>query len=111
MRLKGQISLNFGYHVNFKDFLYQTFCVFSQIKIEKSKREGKDQELIQSSTTPDLGYQWESETSQTRAKSPFQAGDHILNILFILLLGWDLGVLGGGIKNFSLGIRDDILVC
>ena len=36
----------------------------------QSKKEGKDQELIRSSTTPDPGYQWESEnvTSQTRAK-------------------------------------------
>ena len=77
--------------------------MFSQIKDRKSKREGKDQETIQSSTTPDPGYQWESETSQTRAKSPFQAGDHILNILFILLLGWDLGVLGEGSKTLAWG--------
>ena len=27
----------------------------------QSKEEGKDQESIQSSTTPDLGYQWESD--------------------------------------------------
>ena len=27
----------------------------------KSKKEGKDQESIQSSTTPDPGYQWESD--------------------------------------------------
>ena len=32
VRSKAQISLNSGYHVNFKDFLYQTLCVFSQIK-------------------------------------------------------------------------------
>ena len=45
MRSKGQISLNFGQHVNFKSmnfgnhvnfiFLYQTLCVFSQIKDRK----------------------------------------------------------------------------
>ena len=29
---KGQISLNFNNKVNFKDFLYQTLCVFLQIK-------------------------------------------------------------------------------
>ena len=29
VRSKGQISLNFSYHVNFKDFYYQTVCVFS----------------------------------------------------------------------------------
>ena len=28
---KGQISFNFDYKVNFKDFLYQTVCLFSQI--------------------------------------------------------------------------------
>ena len=29
---KSQISLNFNYLVNFKDVLYQTLCVFSQMK-------------------------------------------------------------------------------
>ena len=29
---KDQISFNFNYKVNFKDFLYQTVCVFSQMK-------------------------------------------------------------------------------
>ena len=32
MRLKGKLSLNFGYNVNFKDFLYQSLSVFSQMK-------------------------------------------------------------------------------
>ena len=36
VRSKGQISSNFGYHVNFKQFLYQTFCVFPQIKDRKT---------------------------------------------------------------------------
>ena len=35
MRSKAQISTNVGYHVNFKDFLYHTLCVFSQIKDRK----------------------------------------------------------------------------
>ena len=35
---KGQISFNFNYKVNFKDFLYQTLCVFSQIKDTKHIR-------------------------------------------------------------------------
>ena len=35
----------------------------------KSKKGGKDQESIQSSTTPDPRYQWESRFSQYRAKS------------------------------------------
>ena len=34
MRSKGQISLNFGYRVNF-NFLYQTLGVLSQIKDRK----------------------------------------------------------------------------
>ena len=29
---KGKISFNFDYKVNFKDFLNQTLCVFSQMK-------------------------------------------------------------------------------
>ena len=32
---KGQISLNFNYKDNFKDFLFQTLCVFSQMKDTK----------------------------------------------------------------------------
>ena len=35
---KGQISFNFNYKVNFKDFLYQTLCVFSQMKDTKHIR-------------------------------------------------------------------------
>ena len=40
MRSKGQISLNFNYHVNFKDFLHQTLCVFSQKKDTKTYQTG-----------------------------------------------------------------------
>ena len=32
----------------------------------KSKKEGKDQDLIQSNTTPDPGYQWESDNFTIR---------------------------------------------
>ena len=32
----------------------------SSADLFQSKKEGKDQESIQSSTTPDPGYQWES---------------------------------------------------
>ena len=32
MKSKGQISINFNYRVNFKDFSYKTVYVFSQIK-------------------------------------------------------------------------------
>ena len=36
--VKGHISLNAGYYVNFKDFLYQTLCVFSQMNDTKHIR-------------------------------------------------------------------------
>ena len=45
-----------------------------------------DQESIQSSTTPDPGYQWESDkltvdtTNESQEVSPFPAGDHKAHI-------------------------------
>ena len=48
----------------------------------ESKKEGKDQKSIQSSTTPDPGYQWESDNftirhpNESQEVSPFPAGDH-----------------------------------
>ena len=36
---KGQISFKFNYKVHFKDFLYQTLCVFSQRKDTKHIRQ------------------------------------------------------------------------
>ena len=49
----------------------------------KSKKEGKDQESIQSSATPVPGYQWESDnftitdiSNESQEVSPFPAGDH-----------------------------------
>ena len=36
---KGQVSFNFNYKVNLKDFLYQTLCVFSQMKDTKNVRQ------------------------------------------------------------------------
>ena len=38
VRSKGQISVNFGYHVNFKVLLYQTLCVFPRMKDTKHIR-------------------------------------------------------------------------
>ena len=52
----------------------------------QSKKKGKDQESIQSSTTPDTGYQWESDNFTIRHHkrdqevSPFRAGDHKASI-------------------------------
>ena len=47
----------------------------------ESKKKGKDQESIQSSTTPDPGYQWESDNftirQHRREPSPFLGSDHI----------------------------------
>ena len=59
----------------------------------------KDQESIQSSTTPDPGYQWESIrltvdiTNESQEVSPFPAGDHKAHLnrraqrLFVYLQG------------------------
>ena len=53
---------------------------------KESKLWCKDQELIQSSTTPDPGYQWESDkltedtTNESQEVSPFPAGDHKAHI-------------------------------
>ena len=52
----------------------------------ESKKGCKDQESIQSSTTPDPGYQWESDkltedtTNESQEVSPFPAGDHEAHI-------------------------------
>ena len=53
---------------------------------KKSKSGCKDQESIQLSTTPDPGYQWESDkltvdtTNESQEVSPFPAGDHKAHI-------------------------------
>ena len=55
------------------------------LKVSKVHR-CKDQESIQSSTTPDPGYQWESDkltedtTNESQEVSPFPAGDHEAHI-------------------------------
>ena len=52
----------------------------------QSKLGCKDQESMQSSTTPDPGYQWESDklivdtTKESQEVSPFPAGDHKAHI-------------------------------
>ena len=52
----------------------------------QSKDGCKDQESIQLSTTPDPGYQWESDkltvdaTNESQEVSPFPAGDHKAHI-------------------------------
>ena len=43
-----------------------TFTQWTKIYVVQNKKEGKDQESIQSSTTPDLGYQWESDNFTIR---------------------------------------------
>ena len=54
--------------------------------LEQSKKEGKDQESILSSTTSDPGYQWESDNftishhKREPKGSPFPAGDHKASI-------------------------------
>ena len=44
------------------------------MKIYESKKEGKDQQLIQSSTIPDPGYQWESDNVIIRHRKPEPRG-------------------------------------
>ena len=52
------------------------------IKPVQRKKDSKDQESIQSSTTPDPGYQWESDNvtirhqKESQEVSPLPAGDH-----------------------------------
>ena len=48
----------------------------------QSKREGKDQNSKQSSTTSDPGYQWENDnsTNESREVSPFPAVEHKASI-------------------------------
>ena len=45
--------------------------------ITQSKKEGKDQESIQSSTTPDPGYQWESNNVKIRHHKQEPRGQHM----------------------------------
>ena len=60
--------------------------IFNIAKCFTSKQWCKDQESIQSSTTPDPGYQWESDkltedtTNESQEVSPFPAGDHKAHI-------------------------------
>ena len=61
--------------------------LFDEALIELFKvSKGQDQESIQSSTTPDPGYQWESDkltvdtTDESQEVSPFPAGDHKAHI-------------------------------
>ena len=50
-------------------FLFAIVAYVSQFK-----KEGKDQETIQSSTTPDPGYQWENNTLTIRYYKPEPRG-------------------------------------
>ena len=60
--------------------------VYKEGDKHESKKWCKDQESIQSSTTPDPGYQWESDkltedtTNESQEVSPFPAGDHKAHI-------------------------------
>ena len=61
-------------------------CGEQGLQSSQSKLGCKDQESIQSSTTPDPGYQWESDkltedtTNESQEVSPFPAGDHEAHI-------------------------------
>ena len=59
---------------------------YNVIDFKQRKQGCKDQESTQSSTTPDPGYQWESDkltvdtTNENQEVSPFPAGDHKAHI-------------------------------
>ena len=54
--------------------------MYAQSRQSHRLKEGKDKEWIQSNTTSDPGYQWESDNVTIRHHkqevSPFPAGDH-----------------------------------
>ena len=54
-------------------------------RLNKSKKEGKDQESIQSSTTPDPGYQWESDNVTIRHHKPSLLFSNIVGYFEIML--------------------------
>ena len=64
--------------------LARTHCWILEVSYKISK--GQDQESIQSSTTPDPRYQWESDkltvdtTNESQEVSPYPAGDHKAHI-------------------------------
>ena len=63
----------------------------SELQLNKIKKGCKDQESIQSSTTPDPRYQWESDkltadtTNESQEVSPFPADDHKVHIILVLV--------------------------
>ena len=65
---------------------HQTWHSVSITYIVKVRKKGKHQEWIQALTTPDSGYRWESDnitldiTNESKAVSPFPAGDHKASI-------------------------------
>ena len=58
---------------------------FKKKNSKESKKEGKDQESIQSSTTPDPGYQWENDNATTRHHKREPRGQLFQNSLQPLL--------------------------
>ena len=67
-----------GHHGNHTEILKMTS---RPLVANRSKKGGKDQESIQPSTTPVIGYQWERDTvtirhhNESQEVSPFPAGD------------------------------------
>ena len=73
-----------------QELVYNSLILMLSYQIKnkyiESKKGCKDQESIQSSTTTDPGYQWESDkltedtTNESQEVSPFPAGDHEAHI-------------------------------
>ena len=82
------IHMFLQYEIFHRDVFHFYFCLFEDVTYcrDLSKKRCKDQESIQSSTTPDPGYQWESDkltedtTNESQEVSPFPAGDHKAHI-------------------------------
>ena len=81
-------TLAFGFLAcSLENLYFQYDEIISTSKLPFHSKLGcKDQESIQSSTTPDPGYQWESDkltedtTNESQEVSPFPAGDHEAHI-------------------------------
>ena len=62
------VSFFFLWDRGIKMVSFVTFVTVASLIPYQSKKEGKDQESIQSSTTPDPGYQWESDVTNRHHK-------------------------------------------
>ena len=60
-----------------RGFNVSVTLMIGRLRIYKSKKKGKDQESIQPSTTPDPGYQWESDNVQYKVHKCLVLNTHV----------------------------------